>query len=101
MTYTYYLTGGFSGVSKFPLGLICFTVGAFSKLDPKDIATALDRHAHCDWGDMSDEDRRDNDEALPAGFRLFSVYHDRHGVKFWIITEANRRETTVMLPLER
>ena len=32
------------------------------------------------------------------GLRLFSVYHDRYGVKFWIITEADRSATTVLLP---
>ena len=36
--------------------------------------------------------------ALRDGDRLLSVYHDRHGVKFWVITEADRSATTVLLP---
>ena len=39
-----------------------------------------------------------NESALWDGNRLFSVYHDRKGVKFWIITEADRNTTTVLLP---
>lgn len=83
---------------KFPLGELYVTAAVDKTLAPEEIQTALVRHARGDWGDVCDEDRDDNDAALIEGFRLFSVYHDRNGVKFWIITEADRSVTTVLLP---
>jgi hypothetical protein len=47
---------------------------------------------------VSDEDRQENELSLKEGFRLLSVYHTAAGVKFWIITEADRSTTTVLLP---
>jgi hypothetical protein len=47
---------------------------------------------------MDEHDRRENELSLQKGFRLLSVYHAANGVKFWIITEANRSATTVLLP---
>ena len=61
---------------------------------------ALRRHARGDWGDLDDEDRKANDRALQEGSRLFSAYKTKAGVKFWIITEADRSATTVLLPDE-
>jgi hypothetical protein len=63
-----------------------------------DIARALIRHGKGDWGDVSGADREENELSLKDGYRLLSVYHDRKGVKFWIITEADRSATTVLLP---
>ena len=62
------------------------------------VNAALSRHAGCDWGDMPDEDRDANDSAIWGGGMLMSEYRARHGVKFWIITETDRRSTTVLLP---
>ncbi len=56
------------------------------------------RHAAGDWGDVDEHDRRENEQSLDHGFRLFSVYHAADGTKFWIITEADRSATTVLLP---
>lgn len=61
---------------------------------------ALARHAAGDWGDLCDEDWHTNNEAPKNGARLFSAYHSDDGVKFWIITEADRSVTTVLLPEE-
>jgi hypothetical protein len=61
---------------------------------------ALDRHASCDWGVICDQDREANEEALIHGFRIMSVYQDSKNTKFWIITEADRSVTTVLLPEE-
>jgi hypothetical protein len=58
----------------------------------------LQRHQAGDWGDVDNHDRLANDHALKNGSRLFSVYHSADGVKFWIITEADRSLTTVLLP---
>ena len=73
---------------------------AFDTLPPEEIATALSRHLAGDWGDVCEEDRQENKLSLKEGFRLFSVYHAADGTKFWIITEADRSATTVLLPEE-
>ena len=83
---------------KFSLGRIVMTESATQTLSHNDIATALLRHARGDWGDVCAEDRDANESALWEASRLHSVYHDRKGVKFWIVTEANRNTTTVLLP---
>jgi hypothetical protein len=83
---------------RFTLGRLVATPNAMSTLENEDVLGALTRHAAGDWGDVSPEDWKENDLALREGFRLFSVYHDRNGVKFWVITEADRSATTVLLP---
>lgn len=85
---------------RFPLGRLLITPGAKEALQRACVAQAMGRHAQGDWGDCCPEDRQSNDEALVEGYRLFSVYHDRCGAKFWIITEADRSATTVLLPEE-
>lgn len=82
----------------FPLGRVVITAGAKDGLHPQDIAASLRRHANCDWGDLCDADRRENGLALVQRRRLFSAYTDRSGTKFWIITEADRSATTILLP---
>ncbi len=67
-------------------------------LPPSELLLGLGRHMHCDWGDVGKEDWEANDRALVEGTRLFSVYHTRQGVKFWIISEADRSATTILLP---
>jgi len=84
---------------KFPLGQVVATPGVFDKLSIVDVGDALRRHMAGDWGDVCDADRQANDDALAHGGRLFSVYHGG-AVKFWIITEADRSATTVLLPDE-
>ncbi len=86
--------------SKFPLGRMLSTPGAWAELDSEDVLKALRRHAAGDWGDVCEEDRAENEFALDKYLRLFSVYRDRNGTKFWIITEADRSVTTVLLPAE-
>jgi hypothetical protein len=84
--------------SKFPLGQVVITANAKDKLHPEDHARALARHKSGDWGDVDEADRQENEVSLAQGLRLFSVYHDRAGTKFWIITEADRSVTTILLP---
>jgi hypothetical protein len=85
-------------VARFRLGRILSTPNALSKLDNMDILAAIQRHQAGDWGDVEGGDRRANDRALEGGARLFSIYHSAKGVRFWIITEADRSATTVLLP---
>ena len=86
------------GASKFPLGRLVATPNAINLLTPEDTRNALNRHRSGDWGDVCEKDRKANERALIEGTRLLSVYHSVKGVKFWIITEADRTATTVLLP---
>ena len=84
--------------AKFPLGRTVITPNARDTVHPEDIPIALARHASGDWGDLDDHDRQENEFSLTRQLRLFSVYHDRNKVKFWIITEADRSVTNIYLP---
>jgi len=84
--------------SKFELGQVVITRNAHETIDVNDVQAALQRHANGDWGDLEAEDQQMNDLALRTGDRLLSAYQDGYGVRFWIITEADRRVSTVLLP---
>ena len=61
----------------------------------------LRRHLSGDWGDLSDEDRRQNDLALASGEdRLFSSHQVAPDLTLWIVTEWGRSVTTLLLPSE-
>ncbi|MCC6357372.1 MAG: hypothetical protein IT450_01400 [Phycisphaerales bacterium] len=83
---------------KFELGRTVITPNAQTTLDQEDVRVSLGRHQRGDWGDCCPEDAKENDFSLPRRLRLFSVYHDRNGIKFWVITEADRSATTILLP---
>ena len=85
-------------IAKFRLGKIVSTPNALDQLTQEDILLAIGRHQAGDWGDVSEEDRAANERALIKGTRLWSVYHAGNGVKFWLITEADRSYTTVLVP---
>jgi len=84
----------------FPLGTVVATPGALAELADADRLDSLARHARGDWGNAGPEDRGENDLALKEGSRLLSVYHTAEGVKFWIVTEADRSSTAILLPSE-
>lgn len=84
----------------FPLGNIFATSGVIREVCPEVMRTSLQRHTNGDWGDLCQHDRRANDLALKSGARLLSVYHTGGGRKFWIITEADRSVTRILLPEE-
>jgi hypothetical protein len=88
--------------SLFPLGAVVSTPGAVAALEKagQRPAEILSPHARGDWGDLCEEDRRENELSLREGFRLFSSYTLSTGEKLWIITEADRSVTTFLLPLE-
>ena len=85
-------------IAKFRLGRIVSTPHALEFLTHDDILTSISRHQAGDWGDVDEHDRQENELSLHKGFRLLSVYHSAKGVRFWIITEADRSVTTVLLP---
>jgi hypothetical protein len=84
--------------ARFPLGRLMITANAQAVLHPGDVFAAIDRHANGDWGDICEEDRQENERALGQRLRLLSVYTDSDDTRFWIITEADRSLTTVLLP---
>jgi len=86
----------------FSLGQILATPGALAALGESEETPAvfLARHALRDWGDVSASDKRANDAALRDGTRLLSAYRTARGAKLWIITEADRSATTILLPEE-
>ena len=60
----------------------------------------LSRHLRGDWGDLCQEDKTQNELSLKYGFRLMSSYPVTPTEKLWIITEADRSVTTLLLPEE-
>jgi hypothetical protein len=84
--------------TTFALGRTVITRPALDALHPEDVNASLCRHARGDWGDCGEADWEENEVSLVEGFRLLSVYHDRQGRKFWIITEGDRSATTILLP---
>jgi hypothetical protein len=87
---------------KFALGHVVATPGALNALatagqSPQEF---LDRHASGDWGELSEEDRKENEFSITEGLRILSAYRLRDGTKIWIITEADRSSTCILLPEE-
>ena len=93
--------------AKFDLGQIVATPGALEALENSSQSPGefLSRHAGGDWGEVDEEDKQTNDDALKTRARLLSAYRTADDTKIWIITEAadesGRREaTTILLPSE-
>jgi len=83
---------------RFPLGKTYATPGALAL--GIDLASYMRRH-HCgDWGDLDAEDKQANEEALKDGSRILSCYQVGGGRRIYIITEAGRGSTTILLPEE-
>ena len=87
----------------FPLGRVVATPRALNVLvtagqDPDEL---LDRHQSGDWGEVSPEGARDNEVSAREGFRVLSSYLVGSSVRrIWVITEADRSVTTILLPEE-
>lgn len=81
---------------RFPLGTTVATPAAMAL--GIDLASYMRRH-HCgDWGDLCDEDKQANEEALKLGLRILSHYKLGGGRRIYIITEADRSSTCILLP---
>lgn len=88
---------------RLPLGCLFTTPAAQAALNEAGVSIfkLLNRHARHDWGDLGPEDRQQNDLALQHGARVLSNYVLPDGrTRVWIITEADRACTTVLLPDE-
>ncbi len=86
----------------FSLGSLVATPAALEALQRacQSPAEFIDRHASGDWGDVSKGDARLNDAAVKDGDRLLSAYATVDGQRIWIITEADRSSTCILLPEE-
>lgn len=84
----------------FELGHMVATPSALSALEAaaQNPGDFLSRHIAGDWGDICQEDQGLNEIALATGARILSVYTLKTGVKVWIITEADRASTCILLP---
>jgi hypothetical protein len=74
------------------------TPNALSQIPPAEVLRAIQRHESGDWGEVDAHDHNANNHALSQGDRLLSVYRTAAGAKFWIITEADRSVTTILMP---
>jgi hypothetical protein len=90
--------GESAGSPLFTLGRISATPDAVAVLTPQDILLGLHRHSVGNWGEISAADGEANNAALRYGGRILSMYDSTIGVRFWVVTEADRSVTTVMLP---
>jgi len=90
-----------NAISQFPVGRIVATPAVMQLFNGQaNVLTGLlARHQSGDWGQLSNEDWKANEEAIKHGWRILSVYRIG-GVKVWIITEADRSATTILLPEE-
>ena len=86
----------------FPLGRVLATPGALRAFEEAQETPLpyLSRHLQGEWGDLDPEDSAANERALTGGSRLLSAYQLRSGTRVWIITEADRSSTTILLPDE-
>ena len=89
------------GGQLFSLGQLVFTPGVADFIAAHKIngLRLLARHAVGDWGDMDAADKRENELSVKQGYRIFSSYNVPGG-KIWIITEADRSSTCMLLPEE-
>ncbi len=89
-------------IPLFPAGQIVATPGALAALEHANRSPLefLSRHLRGDWGDLCQEDKTENELSLKYGYRLMSSYPVSVTEKLWIITEADRSVTTLLLPEE-
>ncbi len=88
---------------RFPLGRVVATPGALAALEEAgtDAVALLRRHAAGDWGVIPICDAKENQRSLRHGWRLLSSYPvGEAGEKVWVITEADRSSTCLLLPSE-
>ncbi len=87
---------------RFQLGQVVATPGVLEALEAAgdDFTEYLHRHVVGDWGDLEEEDKQENELSVDKELRILSAYHLSDGTKIWIITEADRSATTILLPSE-
>ena len=97
-----------TAIKSFSPGCILITPGAKDAVPHWRVIECLNRHLKGDWGRICEEDAEQNNIATQEGYRILSAYAidptlpaKSHGENcVWIITEANRESTTILLPEE-
>ena len=92
-----------NATKRYPLGCVVATPGALAALEESGTSAIvyLQRHAAGDWGEVCQEDKKANEFALKEGLRILSAYKlPVTSEKLWVITEADRSATTLLLPDE-
>lgn len=91
-----------AGAARFPLGRLFLTPGAIEALEEsgQQPSEFLRRHQSGDWGDLGREDKRENEFSVSRALRILSKYHTTEGAALYVITEADRLVTTILLPSE-
>jgi hypothetical protein len=86
----------------FSLGNVYMTIGAREALEESNQLPNefLVKHQSGNWGDLCEDDKKENELSVKEGFRILSAYKTSNDTKFWIITEADRSSTTLLLPCE-
>jgi hypothetical protein len=94
--------GGFMSMARFALGRIVATPGALEAFarNQEDFLVYISRHAMGDDGDLDEDDKKENLFSIEKGFRILSKYHLNDGTPIYIITEADRSVSTLLLPSE-
>jgi hypothetical protein len=89
-------------MNLFQLGQLVATPAALKAIEEAgdSLVGYVNRHATGDWGELDQHDQKENDLALKHELRILSAYHLSSGVKIWLITEADRSSTCVLLPSE-
>ena len=89
-------------MTLFSLGQLVATPDALAEIEASgdSLVGYLNRHVTGDWGDLDEHDRKENDLGLKHDLRILSAYILSSGVRIWIITEADRSSTCVLLPEE-
>lgn len=91
-----------ASITRFALGQTYITPGAEEALviAGQTAIEFLRRHMSCDWSELTDDDAQENELSLREGFRVLSAYRTAKGQQLWIITEADRSSTTILLSEE-
>ena len=87
-------------MTRFEVGRVVITPGVESEISSEDMCRGMVRHMSEDWGELKEFDWKQNDAAVEYGGRILSRYVSSDGVIFWIITECDRSQTTILLPAE-
>lgn len=87
--------------ATFDAGVLLFTPGTVALVEQGyNLLRPLGRHLRGDWGDLSEADKAENDLSVNRHLRILSAYQLDEDTRIWIITEADRSATTILLPSE-
>ena len=91
-----------ASAARFPLGHLFLTPGAIETLEEagQTAGEFIERHSRLEQGELCDDDHKENLFSVDKPLRIFSAFKTANGVKLWVVTEADRSATTILLPSE-